>query len=46
LNGSNLCDVIQQANKNGDLGSESKYSTMNLLIKYAGMLKYRDCFGF
>lgn len=46
LNGSNLCDVIKQANKNGDLGFESKYSTFTLLIKYAGMLKYRDCFGF
>jgi len=46
LNGSNLCDIIQQANKNRDLGSQSDYSTMNLLMKYSGMLKYRDCFGF
>ena len=45
LNGSNLCDIIQQANKNRDLGSQSDYSTMNLLMKYSGMLKYRDCFG-
>ena len=34
LNGSNLCDIIQQANKNRDLGSQSDYSTMNLLMKY------------
>jgi len=46
LNGNNLCDIIKQANKNGDLGMETKYSTASLLIKYAGMLKYRDCFGF
>ncbi|MCX6747218.1 MAG: hypothetical protein NTU63_03750 [Candidatus Pacearchaeota archaeon] len=46
LNGNNLCDIINQANKNGDLGFESKYSTAILLIKYVGMLKYRDCFGF
>jgi len=45
LNSSNLCDIIQQANKNKDLGSQSDYSTMNLLMKYSGMLKYRDCFG-
>jgi hypothetical protein len=46
LNGNNLCDVIKEANKNGDLGFSSKYSTFVLLIKYAGMLKYRSCFGF
>jgi hypothetical protein len=46
LNGNNLCDIIKQANNNRDLGFESKYSTASLFLKYAGMLKYRDCFGF
>ena len=46
LDGSNLCDIIQQANKNKDLGSESKYSTTGLFLRYSGMLKYRECFGF
>ena len=46
LNGNNLCDVIKEANKNGDLGFQSKYGTASLLLRYASMLKYRDCFGF
>jgi hypothetical protein len=46
LNSGNLCEVIQRANKNGDLAFHSEYSTASLLVKYAGMLKYRNCFGF
>jgi len=46
LNGNNLCDIIKEANKNGDLAIETEYSTASLIIKYAGLLKYRDCFGF
>jgi hypothetical protein len=46
LNGNNLCEIIKQANKNRDLGFESSYSKITLLMKYAGLLKYRDCFGF
>ncbi len=46
LNGNNICDVIKLANKNGDLGFQSEYSTAILFLKYAGMLKYRSCFGF
>jgi hypothetical protein len=45
LDGTNLCDIIKQANKDGDLGMETKYSTATLFFKYAGMLKYRNCFG-
>ena len=44
--GDNLCEVIQRANKNGDLGFESEYGKASLFIKYVGMLKLRDCFGF
>jgi hypothetical protein len=46
LNGNNICDIIKEANKNGDLGFESSYGTASLLLKYAGMLKHRACFGF
>ena len=45
LNSTNLCDVIQKANKNGDLGFSSKYSTTILVIKYAKLLNYKNCFG-
>ena len=46
FNGNNLCEVIQRANKNGDLAFHSEYGKVSLLIKCAGMLKHRDCFGF
>jgi len=46
LDGTNLCEVIKEANKNGDLAFNSEYSNAKLLIKYAGMMKHRDCFGF
>ncbi len=42
----NLCDIIKEANKNGDLGFYSEHSEVSLFIKYAGMLKHRECFGF
>ena len=46
LNNNNLCEIIKKANNNGDLGFESEYNKARLLIKYSGMLKHRDCFGF
>lgn len=46
LNENNICDVIKQANRNGDLGFQSDYNTASLLLKYTGMLKHRSCFGF
>ena len=46
LNGDNLCDVIKEANKNGDLGFQSNHNTASLLLRYVGMLKHRACFGF
>lgn len=46
LNENNLCEIIQEANRNGDLGFYSESSKAMLLIKYAKMLKHRDCFGF
>jgi len=46
FNNDNLCEIIQKANKNGDLGFESEYGEARLLLKYAGMLKHRKCFGF
>jgi hypothetical protein len=46
FNGNNFCEIIQTASKNGDLGFDSEYNTASLFLRYAGMLKYRDCFGF
>ncbi|MBU2616695.1 MAG: hypothetical protein KKB79_01800, partial [Nanoarchaeota archaeon] len=41
-----ICDVVKEANANGDLGFDSDYGKARLLLKYSGMMKYRDCFGF
>lgn len=46
FDGTNLCEIIQMANQNGDLALESPYGNAKLLLKYSSMLKYRDCFGF
>ena len=46
LDGTNLCEIIKTAQTNGDLGIETKESETKLFLKYAGMMKYRDCFGF
>lgn len=40
-----LCSVISQANKNGDLGTYSDYGNARLLLKYSGMLKHKSCLG-
>ena len=45
LNGNNLCEILMEANKNGDLGFHSEYSKASLLIKYSGMLKHKSCLG-
>ena len=41
----NLCEVMKRAYQAGDIGLESQASKVSLLIKYAGMLKHRDCLG-
>lgn len=41
----NLCEVMRRAYQAGDIGFESQTSKVSLLIKYAGMLKHRDCLG-
>ena len=46
LSSGNFCEIVQKANKAGDLGFHSESGTVSLLLKYAGMLKYRSCFGF
>jgi len=46
LNENNLCEVVKKANNNRDLGFYSENSKAKLFIKYAGMLKYRNCFDF
>ena len=46
LDGTNLCEIIKEANNNGNLAMDSEYGKAKLLVKYAGMLKHRECFGF
>jgi len=46
LTNTNFCSVIQQANKNRDLGFETNLSTVSLAWKFRSMYKYRACFGF
>ena len=46
LNENNLCEIVKKANQNKDLGFYSENNKAKLFIKYAGMLKHRDCFGF
>ncbi len=40
-----LCDVVKGAEANGEVWSEGQQSDAKLLMKYSGMLKYRDCLG-
>ena len=46
LDGTNLCEVIQAAQANNDMWVETEASNVKLLLKYSGMIKHRDCFGF
>ena len=46
LNENNFCEIIREANGNGDIGFHSEYSKASLLIKYSGMLRHKGCFGF
>ncbi|MCK5624920.1 hypothetical protein KAI04_03705 [Candidatus Pacearchaeota archaeon] len=46
LNENDLCDVVQSSKANGDMWVESEISDAKLFLKYASMMKYRDCFGF
>ena len=46
LTPSNLCEIIPKANENGDLGVDTTLGEAKLLMKYSGIIKYRDCFGF
>jgi len=40
------CGAIQEAIRNGELDIETSLSKGQLLWKYKGILKYRDCIGF
>lgn len=45
LKENNLCQVIQESQRNGDFGSETSLSKTELFWKFKGLLEYRDCFG-
>ena len=46
FNGNNLCEIIQRAKSNNDLGFHSESNKASLFLKYSSMLKHRKCFGF
>jgi hypothetical protein len=39
-----ICSAIKKAKANGDLGYELHSSKAGLLLKYSGMMKYKNCF--
>ena len=41
--GYGICNTLREAVKNGDLKMETSLSNTELLWRYKGMLKYRDC---
>jgi hypothetical protein len=43
MNSHNFCSVLKKAYSNGDLGFESSLSSVKLLWKYKGMMKYKSC---
>jgi hypothetical protein len=46
LTPTNLCDIITKARAGGDIAFETYESDTKLLLKYSGMIKYKDCMGF
>jgi len=38
-----LCSVIKEANKNGDFGYEINIDNFALIVRYSGMLGYKEC---
>jgi hypothetical protein len=45
INNDNLCEVIQKAKNNGEISFQSKHKNAVLLIKYAKLIKYKECLG-
>ena len=45
ISSSNLCDVMGNARKSGDLGFESSIDYMSLAWKYSSLMKYKSCFS-
>jgi hypothetical protein len=45
INSDNLCDIIAEARKNGDIAQWSNIGDTQLMWNYKGMLKYRSCLG-
>ncbi len=43
LNKNNLCDTISKADTNNDVGIYTDLSTTKLIMKFKGMIKYKDC---
>lgn len=45
FNEKTLCEIINDAKNNGDLGRDSDLSKTTLLWRYKSMLGYRECIG-
>lgn len=41
-----FCATIENAKRNGDMGTELKISQTSFLWKYRGMMSYKSCLGF
>jgi hypothetical protein len=46
LNTKDLCSIVKDASKNGDIAVHSDYNKIRLFLKYAHMIKYQNCFEF
>ncbi len=43
FDGTNLCEIIKEANANGEFSSSLNIKTYSFLWKYSSIIKYRDC---
>jgi hypothetical protein len=46
LNADNVCEIFQQAKKQGDFGSELFISKIKFTWRYKSMMGYKSCLGF
>ena len=45
-NSRNFCNIMSEANRNGDLGYETSLSSVKFAWKFKSMNKHKSCFGF
>ncbi|MBI2629608.1 hypothetical protein HYW76_00745 [Candidatus Pacearchaeota archaeon] len=42
----NICEVIQDARENNDFAQTLNIGRSKFYVRYSGMMKYKECFGF